>query len=258
LVTVAVVLVAAAIGALAWLHSDTADPVEVDDVVGRFDDSDGEAIAPSGVVGPGVYVYATTGSEEVDALGGSAHDYPAETTMSVTVAPAGCVTIRWDALRQRWDSRTVCPDAVGGWTLQDETLFHSFFRQDETRTYACEPGAVEVPADLASGATFTSRCDSEGSGQSGSTGSRTTGTVIGIEEVEIAGEPRPAVHLRYTSTVIGETEGEATVDRWLSLEAMPLVLREVAEGHTNSDTVIGTVTYEESYEIVLNSQEPRT
>ena len=131
----AAVLLVVAAGVFAWLRSDTADPVTLDDVVDRFE-GDGRA-APAELPEPGVYVYRSAGSESVDALGGSNHDYPRETTMTVTVDDAGCVTTRWDALRQRWDAHSVCPADDGAWRPRDIRLHHSFFRRGETREYAC-------------------------------------------------------------------------------------------------------------------------
>jgi hypothetical protein len=108
-------------GFLAWrAYRDTSTEVAVDAVVDEFRaaTTDGPATtapattapatsapvetthpaAPSRrLPSPGVYVYATTGSESVDALAGTDHDYPAETT--ITVLRAGCgVVLRWVAL----------------------------------------------------------------------------------------------------------------------------------------------------------------
>jgi hypothetical protein len=51
---------------------------------------------------PGVYVYASRGFDSVDALTGARHDYPAQTTVTVTTEGCG-VRVRWNTVRERWD-----------------------------------------------------------------------------------------------------------------------------------------------------------
>ncbi|HEX7096593.1 MAG TPA: hypothetical protein VF183_11965, partial [Acidimicrobiales bacterium] len=95
-------VVVTALVAWLWLRSDSADPVDVADVVERYRASTTNAPTPivDASVTPGVYVYRTSGSERVDALGGSTHDYPEQTTITVT-HDEPCARLRWDALSQR-------------------------------------------------------------------------------------------------------------------------------------------------------------
>ena len=77
------------------------------------------------LVAPGVYQYATTGFDSVDALTGARHDYPNITT--ITVVPYGCgVRLRWDIAVERWDSWDWCLDGDAlrqtGWVG-----YHEFF-----------------------------------------------------------------------------------------------------------------------------------
>lgn len=258
LVGLAAALVVAGAAAYVWLRYDRADPVSIDEVVDRYQSRAG-GDAGAAAVPPGVYVYATEGSEGVDALSGSEHDYPDETAVTVAVDAGGCVHTRWDALDQRFDEHVSCPTGDGGaWARRGTSIHHSFFRQAETRSYTCERGALDLPAEPEPGATFTARCASEGSGHSGESHEDIAGTVVGLEDVRVDGEDRPALHVRYVTTVTGETSGTATLDRWLSLDRVPLVLREVEDETTRSDTVIGTVEYHESYELTLARWEPRS
>src|SRR5688572_23871693 len=60
----------------------------------------------------GVYVYATDGYEETDALSGQRHDYPAQTTM--TVSKQGCgYRWRWQPLKERWEESDGCRTSAG-------------------------------------------------------------------------------------------------------------------------------------------------
>lgn len=283
------VLVAVAGGFVLWLRSYDEDPVDVDEVVERYRGSSQEtsvvataptdgasssssagpantlepvrgtglptaAVDPSTAPSPGVYVYATTGTEKVSALGGKTHHYPEETAATVTIED-GCVRARWDVLKQRWDENLLCP-RDGVWELDELTTFHSFFRQDERREYTCEPGALHVPLEADPGSTFTGFCESPGSGHSGASTEDVTGEVMGTETMEVGGEAVEVVKLHYEIAIGGESQGAATVDRWFALDPVPLLVREEREGYTDSDTVIGNVHYEEQYEMQLRNMEP--
>lgn len=252
-----IVLVGGAI-AVALLY-DPAEPVSVDDAVTRY--RDGGTTDPDGAPAtgdpppPGLYVYATTGSEGVDVLGGSTHPYPAESTITVTAADDDCLIFRWAPLEQRWNEEVLCPDDDGGWSLVGTTLHHSFFNQGETRTNTCDgPGFVPVP-DADGDLTWT--CESEGSGRSGETVAAGTGRIVGTDTVTVAGVDRPALHVRYEDEVTGETSGTGTLDRWYAFDRFPLLLREVSSATSASETVIGRVNYHEDYELVLASWEPQ-
>lgn len=283
-------------GVLWWLKSDQARPVAVDDVLADFRasasstttttaagadttpgsadttmppaTSDGSAtsaaadttVAATSTTQPaalpiGVYVYTTTGDEGVDALGGDEHPYPATTTMTVTNSGEGCVMIRWDALEQRWDQAQYCWQA-DGWHLTARTTFHSFFQQSDERGFTCTPQSLQLPADPAAGATFTASCDSPGTGQSGASGEDITGTVVGFEQLQVGDEMVDTVHVKYDTAITGQSAGDDTVERWYARDAPMLLVREVRSGVTNSETAVGTVRYDEQYELMLQDLAP--
>lgn len=271
-----VVLAGTVAGVLIWLHSDQARPIAVEDVVAEFR----AASATSTTVSPntssaatsspsstspstsapaklpvGVYVYDTVGDEGVDALGGSDHVYPATTTVTVTRNPDGCVTVRWDALEQRWDESTHCPHR-DGWTWRSRTVYHSFFQQHDERAFECTPGSLHLPADLTSTQPFVASCASAGTSESGASTEEITGRVVGFEQVGVGGRPIETVHVHYEVAIGGESTGSASIDRWYAVEPALLMVREVRAGGTSTETPIGTVHYEESYELTLQRLEP--
>jgi hypothetical protein len=263
-VALAALVVLGAVVALVALR-DPSDPVAVDDAVARYRTRQGGETPPGDggdVIGtgrlapPGVYVYTTSGSDGTDALDGSEHEYPARTTVTVTTVEEGCLSLRWDALEQRWDEEVLCPESDGGLSLASGTVYHSFFSQDERREYECD-GAVHVPAAGEPGAELEWTCDSPGSLRSGESHVDGRGEVVGVETVTVAGVDRPALRVRYETAISGETTGEATIERWYALDRPPLVLREVKHEETSSSTVIGTVNSHEDYEIELEAWEPR-
>ena len=197
----------------------------------------------------GVYTYATSGWETASALGGSRHDYPAETYL--TIQAAGCGrSERWDVLSVRWDQSAVCP-AAGGDTLRSYTTYHDFYNHPDRRDFVCDPGsrrraAVGAPA----GSTFGGRC------VAGATTFVYRGVVVGVETLTIGGRPVSTVHNHITDDITGDQTGNKVRDTWIADSG--LVVREQAT--TSVDTqqpVFGRVHYAEQYTITLENLAPR-
>jgi hypothetical protein len=104
-----------------------------------------DAAATLALPEPGVYRYATSGKERIDALGGTEHVYPAETT--ITVTDHGCgVRLRWDLLAERYEEWHVCL-VDGRVTLApDGVQFHEFYGQARTDIADCRRAVVLAPA----------------------------------------------------------------------------------------------------------------
>lgn len=248
-----VLVVAVVVVALTVFDNDTTE-LSVSDAVEQYRDSGagtGDEMSVAELPEPGVYVYATTGSAKVDALNGAAHTYPAETTITVTLEGCGA-RVRWVGVRERWEERLVCP-TDDGLALREVRTFREFFGQGDERTYTCEKGAMELPAALDT--RFSATCPAGGTSQSGATTIDFEGTVRGVEPVTVGGEEYQAVHVSIVGRFTGATEGEQTTERWL----LPggLLAREERRQRTASDSVVGSVTYQETYALELTSTEPR-
>jgi hypothetical protein len=192
----------------------------------------------------GVYRYTTTGSDAVDALGGASHQYPATTTIAVTVE--GCATTqRWTAAEERWDELATC-GGNGAVQLQRFTSFHRFFGTDDTETFACdgEPRPVGAPA----GTTWTARC------VNGDETATWTGTVVGDETATVGGSTVDVDHVVVT-IVNGDARDTQRTDTWY-LAGTDLVVRRISDIVTTEGSPIGDVDYTEHYEIALDSLSP--
>jgi hypothetical protein len=207
------------------------------------------AAVPRRLPEPGVYVYATTGRESVDALGGTDHDYPAETT--ITVLRGGCgVLLRWVALEERTEEWDLCLDPGGDLVGTYYESYHRFFGRDDRRRYECGQSTL-LPARVTGGASWGRTCDG---------GDRTEVVrleVIGVEPVTVGGDAVDSVHLR-VATELSATDGttsESHGELWLHPQT-GLPLRQTDRTATTSPQVIGDVHYEEQYELVLTSLEP--
>jgi hypothetical protein len=230
-----------------FLH-DTAKPATVDEAVQRFRRDAMKAVEtpPAGLV-PGVYVYETTGSEEIDALGGATHEYPSRTTITVTRGGCGW-RLRWVALQSRSTTWERCHTAKGE-VLRSAFETHRFYGNTEHTDYRCAT-TLERPAGDVPGKTWPFRCTTAGTTQQG------TGRVVGRGVLAVGGARVPVVHVRWETTLAGKTTGTSEQDEWLD-RATGLPVRLVMTSRTTTGSLIGDVHYQEHVDLRLRSLSPR-
>ncbi len=251
-VSAALLLVAGAL-ALAWFFfvRDTSEPASLESAVARFREGDRPADDAFPVPTPelGVYVYATSGSESVDVLLGSRHEYPQRTT--ITVEPGGCgLLMRWDALNTRSTTWDVCP-GPDGWAIRGYSEIHRFFGQTERTTYLCDASSLWAPASQTPGTSVERQCATE------DTTEDSAGRVVGVEQLPVGDVEVETVHLTLAETLTGRTAGTGTFDLWLATDN-GLVVRLGMRNDNTSDSAIGEVRYREVALLDLLSAEPRT
>ncbi len=193
---------------------------------------------------PGVYRYTTTGGDAVDALGGASHQYPATSTITVTVD--GCATTqRWTAAAERWDELTTCT-VDGALQLQRFVSLHHFFGTDDTETSTCD--GQPRPLGAAVGTTWTARC------VDGDDAATWTGTVVGAETAVVGGELVAVDHVVVTIDD-GDARDSQRTETWY-LAGTDLVVRQISDITTTEGSPVGDVHYTEHYEISLDSLSP--
>ena len=118
-VAVAGVAAVGLLGAWWFLLRDVATPASVSDALAAYRQHGDGGSSP---IPPGVYVYATDGFEQTDALRGATHKYPGTSTITVTGAPCG-VRLRWDVLEGRSTTWIACtgPD---DWSARSRESLH--------------------------------------------------------------------------------------------------------------------------------------
>ena len=196
----------------------------------------------------GVYVYDTTGFEEVDALGGARHDYPAQT--SIVHRREGCgATETWQPFQDRRDVRQLCAEP-GRHRLDHFDATRSFFGQTDTRRLECDDGATAFAAGAKPGDVFEFRCVQEGADAANRL------EVLGVETVVVGGQAVEAIHSRATSTVSGGASGSSSIESWVHPET-GLTLKRISVLDGSESGPGGTVSYHEEYTLVLRSLEPR-
>lgn len=196
----------------------------------------------------GVYVYATDGYEETDALAGQRHDYPAETTL--TISKQGCgLRFRWQPLKERWEESDGCRTSAGI-VLSRFAIYHEFFHQGLLEDFALDENSVVMPAKPVAGATW------HWTGHSDDSAIDTLSTVIGFETIAVGSEQIRAVHIRYETAMTGSNEGTQTQDRWLSEDTGLLIRMITAVDAKVAVPFGGTANYKERCRIDLTSTTP--
>lgn len=170
-------MVPAAIAVGLFVPRDRSSQVELDDVVERFrassltdtvgstgasglepvttavpasspspssDATTGTDPAVATLVEPGIYLYRTSGFESIDVMSGVTHDYPTETSITVTVDGCG-VLLRWDALQERREEWRLCATPAGIELQQQSLQYHEFFEQQTPEIVMCDLPVTVVP-----------------------------------------------------------------------------------------------------------------
>lgn len=257
------VLIIAVFIVKAVLLNDEAHPISTVDAIERYREqgsgkqdasspnSTSTTLAPESLSlpEPGVYRYATTGSEQIDILGGATHQYPEETT--ITVVPVGCgVQLQWDALRERHDRWGLCVTDGGiEWqTTGGGEYYHEFFGQPRTEPLSCDRNVLVVPADPRDRGSVQLDCILDKAQWAPSW------QVLGTEEVEVGGVLVDTTHVRMTIVDEDRYPERITADWYLAPNGLPVKVD--WDKHNTSDSPVGDVHYDETYSLQLLSLEP--
>lgn len=280
----AAIVIPAAIAVGVLIPHDSANQVELEQIVDRFRDSTvpigdtepavAEPSAPASdastsivasagplatasttqpstplptLVEPGVYVYRTTGFEHIDALSGHTHEYPAETT--ITVTPEGCgMLLRWDALEERREEWRLCATADGV-ALQTRGLqYHEFFDQETPEDQLCDVPVLLVPLAEGSHEAVAQTCTLAGKPW------LPIWEILEADIREVSGEPIEVRHVRMTIDDNDEHFEHYVADWMLAPSGLPVELTVLKQ--SKSPSIVGDVVYDEEIRLELVSFEP--
>ncbi len=190
---------------------------------------------------PGIYVYDTSGYDEIDALGGARHDYPSLTYVVIEEGDCGPV-VRWYAVAERWFQWEHCGPNFGVTTT---TNYHEWFHIPDRGEVSCATPVFPPEGETS----WTTVCDD------GETVSMDHATFVGMETLTIGGEPVETVHIRIEGTSTGTSVATTTTDEW-RLPGTALVVRRQFDDDSVNDTRIGTVHFTEHVVAQLRSLLP--
>ena len=182
-----IALLIAAAWAGGFFLRDSSQAATISDALRRYRAGD----HPSGGLN-GVYVYATTGSESISALGGAKHDYPAKTSITATQVPCG-MRYQWSPLEDRSTSWTFCSTAAGI-DLRVAEERHTFFGQGDRAVYRCS-GRLLIPKKPVVGSTKSFSCRSDRNLELGTT------RVLGRAAIQVGLRRVHAIHVHNDETI---------------------------------------------------------
>jgi hypothetical protein len=211
-----------------WLLHDSAKPASVSAAVTR--------LRTSGAKGE-VFVYATRGTESLNAFVSARHIYPVRTAVTVIATACG-ERLTWSALEGRSTSWTLCRTGKG-LELRREVEVHSFFGRRDRTSYSCK-GALLRPG----GGAF--RCQSARGRVDGEMRS------LGTEQLTVGGRRLGGLHVREIARVAGGDGGREATDWWLQ-PGTGLPLRLAFTSRTSRSLEVGRAHYREHADLRLVS-----
>lgn len=243
-----------------WFN-DTARTVDADEAVERFREqttvptpaprvaaTTTTPIALATTPSPGVYRYATTGRETIDSLGGAEHQYPAETT--VTVTPDGCgVLVRWDLLKERYEEFRLCVTEEGIELQPTSAAYHEFFGVGQRQEIVCDRDVLVVPADGAPRDVVPLACRIDDQLW------LPEWQVIERATLTVEGRSIDTMHVQMRIADEDQYWERTVVDWWLDEHGLPVRMTTTKESKSPSD-LVGDVIYTETYTADLVSLEP--
>ncbi|CAN5526817.1 hypothetical protein BH10ACT2_BH10ACT2_06720 [soil metagenome] len=197
----------------------------------------------------GVYRYATVGRESIDALDGTEHTYPDETTITYTATGCG-VEMRWDALVERHDEWNLCVTDAGIELQPNGGAYHMFFGQEKIEPIECDRSVVLLPANTpsVSGNPVSRSCTIGGEPWA------QVWKVLDRNVRTVGGTKIDVQHVRFTVDDNDAFYEHITLDWYL--DGHGLLIEAKLAKLTYADTVLGGVTYKESYTLMLVSTTP--
>lgn len=227
---------------------DSTTAVSLDDALGSFRDEAAAAESEPKRPTPGVYLYETVGEETIDALGGSTHTYPAQTTMSITLTDCG-YRVRWDVFKERFDELDMCA-LPNGETVDTTRQYREFFGFANDRIYQCDADAIVRAEPPVFGETRSTPCTSPASD------AEIRVTAIGLEPLQVGGQTVESMHVLLETTLMGDVRGTSSLNYWID-PATGLILRRESTVTTDADSPLGVTHYEENYTVQLVSLTPQ-
>lgn len=262
-VVVAALVVTGVVVRRIWL-TDTARRVDAEEAVAKFRSGSTTTVESDAVTSttaspglptlpaPGVYRYRTTGHEQIDALGGTGHDYPEETTVTVTADGCG-VLLRWDLLKERWDELRICATPSGIELQPQSANYHEFYQHGERHDVVCDRGVVIVPpADVQLPTDpVPLACRERG------VTVLPEWQVLGRSTKVVDGQRVQVTHVRRTVQDDDDYWEHVVEDWWFDDHGLPIEMAATKGNKTDSD-LVGDVVYAEEYRATLISLTPLT
>jgi hypothetical protein len=183
----------------------------------------------SGLPDPGVYSYASSGSEGLSILGVH-RAFPAQTTMIVT--DGSCASVTWDPLEQHTEGTTVCSAPHGAYVIPQTVSHESIGGSTSTTTMNCAATLYLLPPDVQTGQRWHTTCQLEGPSEAVTV----EGVALGPAALTVGGRHVTTQRVRLTVNLAGTATGTNPTEYWLD-PANGLIVRELETVNVVQDGV---------------------
>lgn len=210
------------------------------------------AIAPGARPDPATYSYTGSGSDSFSALGGAAHEFPAQVFAVVSLDPHDPCGWTWTMpfVKEHVEERGFC--TKGGAVL--DTGFErttEFIGHRQASTYECTDTAWRLPrAQPSTKRSWTWTCTEKRGGRV-----TYTGRTIGDEQVSTKdGSTVTATHVRIDGVQDDKSSGRERTELWLLANGLPV--RFTTDRHLTVSTPLGKMTTAEKWDYRIDSLDP--
>lgn len=207
--------------------------------------------APAGLVTaqPGVYVYDTTGQEQVNKPDKTTHTYPHRSTVTASGSPCDA-SLLWQPIEGRSLEITGCYDQ-GAFRVTGMSTTQTFFGYRTSSVYTCPGKNIAMPASPKADSSWHFACDAARSHAAIAV------TVVGTEARTVENTTLQTWHVRFDTDLTGATRGTESYDFWFSSrDALPIAINSATD--VMQDTSFGSVHYVESFALSLAQLHPHT
>jgi hypothetical protein len=196
---------------------------------------------------PGVFSYATSGSERLNLLGVS-RSFPANTGMVTTDGPGpSCSTISWIPLVEHTETTSVCQATGHALSVRSLITHETIGGSTTTTVINCPDTAYFVPPTAAPEARWVATCHQVDPSEQVSL----VGLDLGTGTSVVGGNSVATLHVRLSFTFSGTDQGTSPDDFWISTSRGVIVReREV------TNIAQGAIHYVEVMDTQLKSLTP--
>jgi hypothetical protein len=211
----------------------------------RHDERGGAA--GEGLPEPGVYVYQTSGGEQLS-LPGMSRRFPSASNLIVT--DPRCASMEWAPIDEHMEGIVVCRQPDGALVMARTTSLETIAGIRTSETVRCPSAAYFVPPAARAGDRWHAVC--HGPGQT----DRLAGQVVGMTTLVVNGRTVPALHTRLDISISGQESGSNPADYWVSPDTGLILRQKESVSVSQAAGPLGAVHYREEMAITMTSLSP--
>ena len=207
----------------------------------------GDLQPTDGLPEPGVYVYRTSGGEQLN-LPGLSRAFPSASDLVVT--DDGCASMNWVPIDEHQEEIVTCRRPDGALVMARTSSVESMAGVSTTQVIECPSTTYFVPPHPVAGQRWYAVC--HGPGQV----DRLSGQVVGTTTLVLGGQRVPALHTRLNFSISGQESGTNPTDYWVSPTTGLILRQRESVSVSQPSGPLGSVHYAEEMAITMTSLVP--